>query len=139
MNITILGAGLSGLACSYYIGHSNCFVKDPKWLHKSLEDVLQSDFEGMDGVVHLAAHSANLPCDTLLQCMHWNIIVPLTFLEKECEAGVHNYVISGSCFEYGRSGIRYVFIPADAPPEPTQTYPASKAAASIAFLYWAQM
>jgi protoporphyrinogen oxidase len=26
MTITILGAGLSGLACSYYIGHSNCLI-----------------------------------------------------------------------------------------------------------------
>ena len=113
--------------------------KDPKWLNKSLEDVLPSDLEGIDVIVHLAAHSANVPYDTLLQCMHWNVIVPLTFLEKAREAGIQNYVIAGSCFEYGRSGVRYEFIPADAPLEPTQTYPASKAAASIAFLQWAQM
>ena len=55
--------------------------KDPKWLNKSLEDVLSSDLEGIDVIVHLAAHSANVPYDTLLQCMHWNVIVPLTFLE----------------------------------------------------------
>ena len=72
--------------------------KCPKWLNKSLEDVLRSDFDDIDVVVHLAAHSANVPYDTLLQCMHWNVIVPLTFLENAREAGVHNYVISGSCF-----------------------------------------
>jgi len=42
-------------------------------------------------------------------------------------------VVVGSCFEYGRSGEWYEFIPPDAPLEPTQTYPASKAAASVAF------
>ena len=45
-------------------------------------------------------------------------------------------MIAGSCFEYGKSGLRYEFIPPTAPLEPTQSYPASKACASIAFIQW---
>jgi nucleoside-diphosphate-sugar epimerase len=61
------------------------------------------------------------------------VIVPLGLFRQAVNAGVRRFVVAGSCFEYGRSGERYEFIPPDAPLEPTQTYPASKAAASIVF------
>ena len=47
------------------------------------------------------------------------------------------FVVAGSCFEYGRAGERYEFIPPDAPLEPTLSYPTSKAAASVAFVGFA--
>jgi nucleoside-diphosphate-sugar epimerase len=46
--------------------------------------------------------------------------------------------VAGSCFEYGKSGERYTEIPTNAPLEPTNSYAASKAAASIALLQWAE-
>jgi nucleoside-diphosphate-sugar epimerase len=51
--------------------------------------------------------------------------------ESAVHAGLKRWVVAGSCFEYGKSGERYTFIPPDAPLEPTSSYPASKAAASI--------
>lgn len=107
------------------------------WLDKGMPDVESKDMEGCDALVHLAAHSANVPYDTLENCIYWNVLVPLALFRKAVEAGVGRFVVAGSCFEYGRSGERYEFIPPDAPLEPTQTYPASKAAASIAFSQFA--
>jgi nucleoside-diphosphate-sugar epimerase len=103
------------------------------WLDKAMPDVEPGDIEGCDALVHLAAHSANVPYDTLENCIFWNVLVPLGLFRQAADAGVQRFVVAGSCFEYGRSGERHEFIPPDAPLEPTQTYPASKAAASIAF------
>ena len=49
-------------------------------------------------------------------------------------AGIKHFLIVGSCFECGRSGIRYDAIPVTAPLEPTTAYGASEAAASMAAL-----
>ena len=108
-------------------------ASQPTWLDKGMADVTASDLAGCDALVHLAAHSANVPYDTLENCLHWNVIVPLGLFRAAADAGVQRFIVAGSCFEYGRSGERYEFIPPDATLEPTQTYPASKAAASVAF------
>lgn len=111
---------------------------EPQWLIKCLEDVVESDLEAVDLVLHLAAHSANVPYDDLATCLHWNLIVPLQFFERARRAGIKNYIATGTCFEYGLAGNRYDLIPTTAPLEPTQSYPASKAAASIALTQWAR-
>lgn len=104
-----------------------------EWLNRSLTDVVEADFAGCDVVVHLAAHSANTPYDTLENCIIGNVLEPLRLFRTAAAAGVRRFVVAGSCFEYGRAGERYEFIPPDAPLEPTQTYPSSKAAATVAF------
>jgi len=91
----------------------------------------------IDVVVHLAAHSTNVPYDTLENCLYWNLTVSLRMLERAFQAGVKRFVLAGTCLEYGRAGERYEFIPVTAPLEPTQSYPASKAAASVAALGFA--
>jgi nucleoside-diphosphate-sugar epimerase len=108
------------------------------WLDKRMPEVEVSDLGGCETLVHLAAHSANVPYDTLENCLHWNVMVPIGLFRTAFEAGVRRFLVAGSCFEYGKAGERYEFIPPDAPLEPTQTYPASKAAASIAFCQLAQ-
>lgn len=105
----------------------------PKWLDKGMENVERTDIEGCDILVHLAAHSANVPYDSLENCIYWNVNVPVTLFRKAVEAGVRKFLVAGSCFEYGVSGGNYEFIPTDAPLQPTLSYPASKAMASIAF------
>lgn len=111
--------------------------QQPIWLDKPLANISSSDLEGIDLVVHLVAHNVQPPFDTLDACILHNVLHPLSLLGKAALAGVSNYVVAGSCFEYGLSGLRYDFIPPDAPLEPTLTYSASKAAASIAFTQWA--
>jgi nucleoside-diphosphate-sugar epimerase len=111
--------------------------KQPIWLIKSLEDVTIEDFFEVDLIVHLAAHTANVPYDTLENCIKYNVLEPLKMFYVASSAGVKNFVVAGSCFEYGKSGERYDFIPTNAPLEPTQTYPTSKAISSIAFYQFA--
>jgi nucleoside-diphosphate-sugar epimerase len=105
----------------------------PQWVNSSMEDIRPEHLEGCAAVVHLAAHSANVPYDTLENCLCGNVLVPLRMFEQALRAGVKRFIVAGSCFEYGSSGERYEFIPADAPLEPTLSYPASKAAATVAF------
>lgn len=106
---------------------------EPQWLEAGMDDLQPEHFKDCTALVHLAAHSANVPYDTLENCVRWNVQVPMQMCSRAAQAGVGTFIVAGSCFEYGRSGERYEFIPPDAPLEPTQTYPTSKAAASVAF------
>ena len=109
------------------------WIRDPEWLDRPLDQVSSSDLQGVDCIVHLAAHSANVPYDSLEECLQQNVLQPLILFRRATQAGIRRFVVAGSCFEYGTAGERYEFIPVDAPLEPTTSYPASKAAASVAF------
>lgn len=105
--------------------------KEPTWLDCPLDELNSSHFEGCDALVHLASHTPNPPYDTFANCLYWNVTAVVKMFELAAGAGLTNWIMAGSCFEYGRSGERYDEIPVDAPLEPTASYPASKAAASI--------
>jgi nucleoside-diphosphate-sugar epimerase len=107
--------------------------RPPQWLSRPMHEVEASDLVGCDTLVHLAAHAVVPPHDSLENCLHWNLMVPLKLFHVAARAGVTRFVVAGTCFEYGRAGMRYEYIPPDAPLEPTGAYAASKAAASIAF------
>jgi nucleoside-diphosphate-sugar epimerase len=111
--------------------------REPQWLDSAMDVLRPEHFDGCTAVVHLAAHSANVPYDTLENCVRWNVLAPLQMFSVAAQAGVQTFIAAGSCFEYGRSGERYDFIPPEAPLEPTSAYPTSKAAASVTFCGWA--
>jgi nucleoside-diphosphate-sugar epimerase len=113
-------------------------VSEPIWITKSLCELSPHDCSDVDVLVHLAAHTPNVPYAVLTECIHFNLTVPLQLFEMAKNAGVQRYVAIGTCFEYGNSGLRYSKIPVNAPLEPTNAYAASKACASIAFTQWAQ-
>ncbi len=106
---------------------------EPTWIDLPMQEVTAEQMIGCKVVVHLAAHSANVPYDTLENCILHNVVHPISLMRSAVEAGIRRFIVAGSCFEYGRAGERYDFIPTDAPLEPTTSYPASKAAASVAF------
>jgi nucleoside-diphosphate-sugar epimerase len=112
--------------------------REPQWIESSLETVDYNAIAGCEVIVHMAAHSANIPYDTLEECLKLNVLAPLALFRVAISAGIRRFIVAGSCFEYGKSGERYEFIPTNAMLEPTATYPASKAAASIAFHQLAQ-
>lgn len=112
--------------------------QQPLWLDQGMEEVATHELQNHDVIVHLAAHTGNVPYDTLPNCLRWNLIASLTLFEQARLAGIQRFVVAGTCFEYGRSGERYDAIPTDAPLEPTNSYAASKAAASIAMKQWAE-
>jgi nucleoside-diphosphate-sugar epimerase len=112
-------------------------LKEPFWITKSLDQVDRDDLEGVDVIVHLAAHSMYPPYDTLDKCLYWNLSAPLQLFNEAVEASVTKFIVAGSCFEYGLSGEEFEFIPVEAMLKPTLTYAASKAASSIAFYQFA--
>jgi nucleoside-diphosphate-sugar epimerase len=109
----------------------------PEWLDCPLDEVTSEQLKGCDILVHLAAYSVQYPFENLTNCLRWNLIAVLALFEQARLAGIRSFVVAGSCFEYGRSGERFDAIPTDAPLEPTNSYAASKAAASIALSQWA--
>lgn len=112
--------------------------QEPIWIDGQLDDISSEELEGYEVLVHLAAHSVQYPFDTLTNCLRWNLTAVLELFERSRQAGIKRFIVAGSCFEYGRSGERYSEIPSDAPLEPTNSYAASKAAASIALRQWAE-
>jgi nucleoside-diphosphate-sugar epimerase len=111
--------------------------QEPVWIDAALTDDLRATLKDCDAVIHLAAHTPNVPYDTLENCLYWNLSVSLRFFQQAYDAGVRKFLVAGSCFEYGKSAERYTEIPVTATLEPTMSYPTSKAAASIAFYGWA--
>ena len=109
----------------------------PFWLNRQLDEVSADELSGCDVLVHLAAHTGNVPYDILSNCLHWNLTAVLALFEQARLAGIRRFIVAGSCFEYGLSGERYDEIPSDASLKPTNSYAASKAAASIALRQWA--
>ena len=108
------------------------------WLPSQLDEVKADDLKNYDALVHFAAHSVQYPFDSLANCLKWNVIAVLELFEQARLAGIQRFIVAGSCFEYGKSGERYNEIPSDALLEPTNSYGASKAAASIALQQWAE-
>ena len=114
------------------------FLKmQPEWLLKSFSKIELRDLQKSDVLIHLAAHSANVPYDTLENCLDFNVFKTLNLFDLAYKAGIKNYVVTGSCFEYGKKGEEYAFIPPDSALFPTQSYPTSKAASSIVLTQWA--
>jgi UDP-glucose 4-epimerase len=111
----------------------------PDWTDGTLDELPKGIFQGSDALVHLAAHSANVPYDSLEACLYWNFQTSLNLVQQAADEGVRRFLIAGTCFEYGLSGQRDEFIPSDAPLEPYESYPISKAVASVALMALARM
>lgn len=107
--------------------------RDPVWAEGPLDADWSEVLTNCDALVHLAAHTANPPYDTLSSCLYWNVYTSLLLAEQAYKAGIVRFLVAGSCFEYGSSASRYERIPVAAPLEPVLSYPTSKAAASVAF------
>lgn len=92
----------------------------------------------IDVAVLLGAYSTSHPYASHTTCAQENILRNLLFLEKCLKSGVNNFLIVGSCFEYGLSATKFRFLPSNAPLIPIGSYPSSKAAFSLIALDWAK-
>jgi nucleoside-diphosphate-sugar epimerase len=107
---------------------------EPHWISKSFLEVTAEDFAGCDCLVHFVSAGVSPQKATWAELFDVNLVQSLNLWIKAIDAGVLRFVICGSCFEYGKSGELYEFIPVDAPLMPNNGYGASKASASIAAL-----
>ncbi len=106
--------------------------KEPSWIDGSLEIDQPNLFHNIDVFVHLASHSTNPPYDDLEKCLYWNVLAPIKLASQAASEGVENFLIAGSCFEYGLSASSGE-LSVSSPLEPNSSYSTSKAASSIAF------
>ena len=112
-------------------------TNNPNWINKEFKKIDIKDFNNSDVLIHLASHSTNVPYDSIENCLRFNVFETLELFNKAYKAGIRKFIMTGSSFEYGRKAEEYEYIPPDAPLFPTQSYPASKAAASIVLTQWA--
>jgi len=108
--------------------------REPVWLDGSLDDNWSAPLSNCKILVHLAAAGANPQQLDWNELFDVNVRQSLSLWRQAAKAGVSRFVICGSCFEYGKSGEHYEFIPTNAPLEPANAYAASKAAATMAAL-----
>lgn len=127
-----LGLGLSIVA----VGRLDkvYLVDQIKWINKELNQITIDDCCDCKCFVHFAAAGVVGGMDNWSTCLKVNVMDSVHAWKCGIEAGVKRYIIAGSCFEYGKSGSKYDYIPVTAPLEPTGAYHASKAAASMAAL-----
>ena len=106
--------------------------QEPQWLDGSLSDDWSEALARCDVFIHLAAYGVAGGSHDWEGCFQTNVIDAIHLWRQAVDAGIRQFLIVGSCFEYGRSGESYDFIPVTAPLEPTTAYGASKAAATMA-------
>lgn len=105
----------------------------PTWIEATLTNVPPEVLSTCDVLVHFAAHGVEDPRNASWQtCFKTNVTDSIKLWQNAIEAGIKNFVICGSCFEYGKSGSLYDYIPPEAQLIPTGAYHASKAAATMA-------
>lgn len=109
-------------------------TSEPTWVEGALDGDYRAILKGVDALVHLASHTPNPPYDTLERCLYWNAFAALQLAQQAVDQSVKQFLVAGSCFEYGRSAETVIDVDIDTPLAPTSSYPTSKAAASVAFL-----
>jgi nucleoside-diphosphate-sugar epimerase len=102
------------------------------WVEKELDGDFRSALKACDAIVHFASHTPNPPYASLSDCTYWNVTATMSLLEQAAEVGIERFILAGTCFEYGMSALHFDHIPPQAPLLPQLSYPASKAAASVA-------
>lgn len=108
--------------------------REPQWVEGDLESDFTGELAQAEALVHLAAAGVDPSTASWTECFRWNVTAALVLWQRAADVGIKDFVVCGSCFEYGRSAERYDRIPVTAPLEPVGPYAASKAAATVAAL-----
>ena len=104
--------------------------KEPHWIIGDLSGNYVDILKHCDLFLHMATFGATPQPANWIDCVFWNVQSLLNLLIQSEKAQIQNYIILGSYAEYGTAGLRYEYIPCDAPLEPIGPYPTSKALAS---------
>jgi len=107
-------------------------VKEPLWIEGDLSDDYTSYLQSCDTLVHFASAGVSPQPSSWDLCFTENVTNTIRLFEHTINNGVHKILVVGTFAEYGESGLRYDFIPPDAPLEPSGAYASSKAASFVA-------
>ncbi len=99
-----------------------------KLLIGDLTNDFSNELNKCDTFIHLASHGVVDNNNDWETCFKVNVIDSLNLLLNAVNQNVKRFIIIGSCFEYGKSSLRYESIPTNASLEPVNAYSASKAA-----------
>ena len=110
--------------------------KNVKWIDSELSSPEEWYLQETDVLVHLAAHTANPPYDDIVNCVSYNVNSVIQLFNKAYECGVKDFVVAGSCFEYGNSNDQAIASTSSL--KPTNSYACSKAIASMVLEHWAK-
>lgn len=108
-------------------------AKQPVWVDRALDANFEDVLTGCDAMVHLASHTPNPPYAPLDECLYWNVYASLKLARQAYTLGIGQFLVAGSCFEYGLGAAGQAFTTTYTSLKPTLSYPTSKAAASVAF------
>jgi nucleoside-diphosphate-sugar epimerase len=108
--------------------------REPKWVDRDLDGDFSAELRGCDSVVHLAAHTPNPPYAPLDECLYWNVFAMTQLFQQAVAMGVKDFLVAGTCFEYGLAAQGQNFVHPATETRPNLTYPISKAAATASCL-----
>lgn len=103
-------------------------VQEPEWINGMLDENFTREMEGCEAFIHIAACGVSPQKITKEELLKINVVDSFKLIQSAVSAGIKKIIIVGTSDEYGRTGIRYKFIPPNAPLEPISSYGASKAA-----------
>lgn len=109
-------------------------IKEPNWCTGKLTDDWANQLKKCDVFVHLASAGVNTKMNDWKYCFDVNVNQSMSLWQLAIESGIKNFLICGSCSEYGKSGEDYDFLPVTAELKPIDAYGTSKAVASITAL-----
>lgn len=114
------------------------FIKKVKICRGELFDDWRKEMEGCDIFVHCASEGVVNNHNDWEKCTKINFIQTSQIINNAFQGGINNFIICGSCFEYGYSGDEFDRIPVTAPLKPVGAYGFSKAAGSLFALNFAK-
>ena len=112
-------------------------ISQPTWVEGDLESDFSAYLKNCDIFVHMASYGVLDKGGDLDEYLRWNVVATYNLCKQAYNSGIKKFIILGSCFEYGRAGERFDYIPTTAPLEPSTNYASSKAAASVLLYGWA--
>lgn len=110
----------------------------PIWIERPLDEDFSDVLSSCEMVIHLASHAPNPPYAPLDEYIYWNVYAASKLLMTAKKHGIKNYIIAGSCFEYGKSAENQEFVHPSTDTQAIISYPVSKAIASHLFASFAK-
>jgi nucleoside-diphosphate-sugar epimerase len=108
-----------------------------EWVEGKLDDFDYSAMKSCETIVHFAAKGVNQNDNKWEDLYEVNVIKTLHLLNKAKENNIKNYILIGSGFEYGEKGELSFKLSPDMSLNPTNYYAASKGAATLSALAFA--